>query len=54
MYFKNGKSETDLDCCIIISNECTKHLLDSKEKHVREMSEKLNRHLTAQKTYWTI
>ena len=24
MYFKNGKTETNLDSSIIISNECTK------------------------------
>ena len=50
----NGKTEKDLDNLNIISNECTKLTLDSKEKHVREMSEKLNGYLTALKTYWQI
>ena len=34
IYFKNGKTDNDLDNLNIISNECTKLLLDSKEKHV--------------------
>ena len=54
IYFKNGKTEKDLDNLNIISNECTKLILDSKEKHVREMSEKLNDCLNAPKTYWKI
>ena len=54
IYFKNGKTENDLDNLNIISNECTKPILDSKEKHVREMSEKLNDCLTTPKAYWKI
>ena len=47
--FRNGKTENDLDTLNIISNECTKLTLDSIEKHVQEMSEKLNDCLTAPK-----
>ena len=53
MYFKNSKIENDLDNLNIISNEFTK-LIYSKEKHAREMTEKLNDCLTARKTYWKI
>ena len=53
-YLKNGKTENDLDNLNIISNEHTKLILDSKEKHVLEMSETLNDWLTAPKTYWKI
>ena len=38
IYFKNGKTENDLENLNIISNECTKRILDSKGKHVRQMS----------------
>ena len=53
MYFKNSKIENDLDNLKLISNEFTK-LIYSKEKHTREMTEKLNDRLTARKTYWKI
>ena len=53
-YFKNGKSENDLDKLNIISNEYIKLTLHSKEKHVWEMSEKLNNCLSVPKTYLAI
>ena len=53
IYFKNSKIENDLDNLNIISNEFTK-LIYSKEKHAREMTEKLNDCFTARKTYWKI
>ena len=53
-YFGNGKSENDLDKLNLISNEYVKLTLHSKEKHVGEMSEKLNNCLTVPKTYLAI
>ena len=41
-YLKNGKTENDLDNLNIISNEHTKLILDSKEKHFLQMSKTLN------------
>ena len=51
IYFKNGKTENELDNLVIISSECSKPLLDSKGKYVPEVVEKLNDCLTAPKTY---
>ena len=55
-YLKNGKTENDLDNLNIIPNECTKLILDSIEKHAREMSDWMTASLYQKSIgrYWTV
>ena len=41
-YFKGGKKEYDLVQITALSNECTKTILEAKEKYIRHLSQKLS------------
>ena len=49
-YFKCGKKEFDLAQITAVSNECTKTILEAKEKYIRELSPKLSDPSTEPKT----
>ena len=53
-YFKGGKKDSDLVQINTSSNECTKSILEAKEKYVRQLSQKLIDPSTEPKTYWKI
>ena len=53
-YYKYGIMKSDLDGLQEKTDECTKFILDAKEKYVRCMSIKHNDPLTSLKTYWSI
>ena len=53
-HFKGGKKESDLVQITALSNECTKTILEAKEKYIRQLSQKLSDPSTESKTYWKI
>ena len=53
-YFKCGKKESDLVQITALSNECTKTILEAKEKYIRQLSQKLSDPSTDPKRYWKI
>ena len=52
--YKCGKIKSHLDGLQGKTNECTALILDTIEKYVRPMSNKLTDPLIATKTYWSI
>ena len=52
--FKGGKKEYDLVQITPLSNECTKTVLEAKEKYIRQLTKKLSDPSTKPKTYWKI
>ena len=53
-YFKGGKKDSDLVQINTSSKECTKSILEAKEKYVTQLSQKLIDPSTEAKTYWKI
>ena len=53
-YFKGGKKDSDLVQINALSNECTKSILEAKEKNISQLSQKLIDPSTEPKTYWKI
>ena len=53
-YFKGGKKDSDLVQINALSNECTKSILEAKEKYISQLSQKLIDPSTEPKTYWKI
>ena len=53
-YFKGGKKDSDLVQITALSNECTKTILEAKEKYISQLSEKLIDLSTEPKTYWKV
>ena len=51
-HFKCSKKESDLIQITALSNECTKTILEAKEKYIRHLSQKLSDSSTEPKTYW--
>ena len=53
-YFKGGKKDSDFVQITALSNECTKTILEAKEKYISQLSEKLIDLSTEPKTYWKV
>ena len=53
-YFKGGKKDSDLVQITALSNECTKTILEAKEKNISQLSQKLIEPSTDPKAYWKI
>ena len=53
-YFKGSKIDSDLVQISALSNQCTKTILEAKEKNFRQLSQKLINLSTEHKTYWKI
>ena len=53
-YFKGAKKDSDLVQINALSNECTKSILEAKEKYISQLSQKLIDPSTEPKTYWKI
>ena len=53
-YFKRGKKDSDLVQINALSNECTKSILEAKEKYISQLSQKLIDPSAEPKTYWKI
>ena len=53
-YFKCHKKESNLVQITASSNECTKTILEAKEKYIRHLSQKLSDSSTEPKMYWKI
>ena len=49
-----GKKESDLVQITVVSNECTKTILEAKENYIRYLSQKLSDPSTEPTTYWKI
>ena len=44
-YFKCGKKDSDLTQITAVSNECTKTILEAKEKWIKQLSQRKNNKL---------
>ena len=44
-YFKCGKKDSDLAQITAVSNECTKTILEAKEKWIKQLSQRKNNKL---------
>ena len=53
-YFEGGKKDSDLVQINALSNECTKSILEAKEKYISHLSQKHIDPSTEPKTYWKI